>query len=482
MAARDETFCPAALRRYVLIAAIIASAMAFIDGSVVSIAVPAIRESLDASLTQIQWINTAYLLSLSALILVGGAAGDRYGVARVFTWGIAGFVLASLLCALAPTAEALIPARAAKGVAAAVMVPGSLAILSRAYPRAERGRAIGIWAAASAVTTAVGPILGGALLSWGSAELWRVIFLINLPLGGVALWLMCTKVPRDRPVGGVGLDWTGAALVTLALGMLAWAMTGQGSAPGGAHLIGWGGTGLAVLAAFIAWEARATHPMLPLRLFAMPGFAAANALTFTLYFSLSAVLFYLPMVLIANWGISELQVVLLFLPLTLFIAPLSGPAGALAGRIGPAPLIGTGSALVALAYASLALWIGAQDFWGHVLPSMALMGLGMALVVAPLSAAVMGAVEDGDSGAASGINNAISRMAGLVAVAAMGGVASWAFARAGGDAAAGFGDPAASLAAANAGFAAIAWVTATLAALSSGIGYALLPWGRPAAS
>ncbi|WP_316015860.1 MFS transporter [Roseobacter sp. HKCCA0434] len=476
-----ETFCPQARRRYVLMAAIVASAMGFIDGSVVSIAVPAMRESLDASLADIQWVNNAYMLTLSALILVGGAAGDRYGVVRVFTIGIALFVAASVLCALAPTTGILIPARALQGIGAAVMVPGSLALISKSYPRGERGRAIGIWAAASAVTTALGPVLGGALLSAGSAELWRAIFLINLPLGALALWMLIARVPRDRPSTEDPLDWTGAALVTLALGLVAWAMTGpegEDGVPEAGHIALYGIAGLTALAGFIAWERRARHPMMPLRLFAMPGFAAANAMTFTLYFALSAVLFYLPMTLIAGWGISELQVTVLFLPLTLFIAPLSGPVGGLAERIGPAPLIGTGSALVALAYASLAWGIGWGAFWGHVLPSMALMGFGMALVVAPLSAAVMGAVEDADSGAASGVNNAISRMAGLVAVAAMGGVAAMAFAGAGGDPGLGFGDPDAGRDATSAGLAAVAWGTAGLAALSSVIGFTLLPWGR----
>ncbi|WP_230374213.1 MFS transporter [Pontivivens ytuae] len=478
----QETFCPKKRRRFVLIAAILASAMGFIDGSVVSVAVPAMRESLNASLADIQWVNNAYMLTLSAFILVGGAAGDRYGVARVFVWGIGLFVVASVLCALAPTVETLIPARALKGIGAAIMVPGSLAIISKSYPKGERGQAIGIWAAASAVTTAIGPILGGAILSAGNAEFWRVIFLINLPIGAIALWLLIVKVPRDEAEHDDPLDWTGAALATLALGLIAWAMTGpegENGVPDTGHIATFGIAGLAALVAFVVWEGRAKHPMMPLRLFAMPGFASANAVTFTLYFALGAVLFYLPMTLISGWGISEVQVTLLFLPLTLFIAPMSAPIGKLADKVGPAPLIGAGSACVALAYASLAYGIGWQSFWAHVLPSMALMGFGMGLVVSPLSAAVMGSVEDEDSGAASGINNAISRMAGLVAVAAMGGVAAAAFAGAGGDVTIGFGDPDAGADPTSAGFAAIAWVTAALSALSSALAFTTLRWGPP---
>lgn len=467
-----------------LIAAILASAMGFIDGSVVSIAVPAIRQSLDASLTQVQWINNAYVLALSALILVGGAAGDKYGLKRVFAGGIAFFVAASIACAFATDSDMLIAARAAQGIGAAIMVPGSLAIISKTYPAEDRARAIGIWAASSALMTAIGPVLGGALLSIGNPDVWRLIFAINLPVGAIALYLLLARVPQDAPVSDVPLDRWGAVLATLALGLLAWALTGpegEEGLPDGAHMLFYGLPGLVALAAFLWSQKRNPHPMMPLRLFDVREFSAANIVTFLLYFALSAVLFYLPMSLVTGWGLSEAQVGLVFLPITVAIAAGSSTFGRLVARTGPALLIGGGCALVALAYAGLAIGFGWGRFWSHLYPCMCLMGLGMAMVVAPLSASVMGAVSADDAGAASGINNAVSRIAGLVAVAAMGGVASAAYLQAGGPA--GFGQSVELVAAdhrmaVDAAFGTIAWITAGLSAISSGVAFAYLP-GRP---
>jgi len=480
-----QDYCPKARRRFVLIAAILASAMGFIDGSVVSIAVPAMRQSLDASLTQVQWINNAYMLALSALILVGGAAGDKYGLRRIFSAGIAFFVAASIACAFATGPDMLIAARAAQGIGAAIMVPGSLAIISKTYPDGDRARAIGIWAASSALMTAVGPVLGGALLSVGNPEIWRLIFAINLPVGAIALYLLLARVPEDAPVSDVPLDRWGAVLATLALGLIAWALTGpegEEGLPDGAHMLIYGLPGVVALAAFVWSQKRNPHPMMPLRLFTNREFSAANIVTFLLYFALSAVLFYLPMTLITGWNLSEAQVGLVFLPITVAIAAGSSTFGRLVARTGPALLIGGGCALVALAYAALAIGFGWGRFWAHLYPCMCLMGLGMAMVVAPLSASVMGAASANDAGAASGINNAVSRIAGLVAVAAMGGVAAAAYLQAGGPA--GFGQPVEGGAddhrmAVDAAFVAIAWITAGLSAVSSWIAFAYLP-GRPA--
>jgi len=480
-----QDYCPKARRRFVLIAAILASAMGFIDGSVVSIAVPAMRQSLDASLTQVQWINNAYMLALSALILVGGAAGDKYGLRRIFSAGIAFFVAASIACAFATGPDMLIAARAAQGIGAAIMVPGSLAIISKTYPDGDRARAIGIWAASSALMTAVGPVLGGALLSVGNPEIWRLIFAINLPVGAIALYLLLARVPEDAPVSDVPLDRWGAVLATLALGLIAWALTGpegEEGLPDGAHMLIYGLPGVVALAAFVWSQKRNPHPMMPLRLFTNREFSAANIVTFLLYFALSAVLFSLPMTLITGWNLSEAQVGLVFLPITVAIAAGSSTFGRLVARTGPALLIGGGCALVALAYAALAIGFGWGRFWAHLYPCMCLMGLGMAMVVAPLSASVMGAASANDAGAASGINNAVSRIAGLVAVAAMGGVAAAAYLQAGGPA--GFGQPVEGGAddhrmAVDAAFVAIAWITAGLSAVSSWIAFAYLP-GRPA--
>lgn len=474
-------FCAPSSRPWILAAAILASAMGFIDGSVTAIALPAMREGLDASLAQATWINNAYLLPLSALILVGGAAGDRYGVARVFGAGIALFVVASVFVALAPSAEVLIAARALKGVGAALMVPGSLAIIAKAYPREERGRAIGLWAAASAVTTALGPVLGGALLSALGPEAWRLVFALNLPLGLLALWILWRRTGQDAASPEGGVDWLGGALATLGLGLLAWSLTALQSRDTAA-LPPWllGVLGAVALMAFLAQERRAPHPMMPLRLFRDRAFSAANAATFLLYFGLVAVLFYLPQTVIAGWGRSEAAMSLVFIPFAALMATVGPVAGRLSDRAGPGPLIGTGSAVVAAAFAALGWLAPEQAFWRHVLPLMTLMGLGMALVVSPLSAAVMAAVDDRSTGAASGINNAVSRMAGLVSVAAMGAVAALAYAAAGGPAA--FGVPVEApghAAAMNAAFRAIAYGCAVLCAAASATAFLAIP--RPIA-
>ncbi len=489
-----DTFCPQSRRRFVLIAAILASALGFIDGSILAIATPAIRVDLGASFAETQWISNAYALTLSALILVGGAAGDRFGLRHVFVAGIALFIAASLACAVAPNPPMLIAFRAIQGIGAAIMVPGSLAIIAKAYPKKERGRAIGIWAAASALTTALGPVLGGVVLSAFGDGIWRVIFAVNLPLGLVSIYLLLAKVPADAPTEKRSLDLGGAALATLAFGALAYGLTsmstegeGQMSGPSIA-------AGAVLLIVFIVFERRQREPMIDLSLFRVGAFAGANVATFFLYFALSANLFYLPMLLIAGWGLSAAEVGFIFLPLSVLIALLSGPVGQWSDRIGPRFPIASGSVVVAVAFAGLALlaYAGIHSFWWGVFPLMALMGLGMALVVSPLSTAVMTAVEDKDTGAASGINNAVSRIGGLIAVAAMGSLAAWVYAAALNSGAAsgipGFGEPAldvdaARLAASDAAFAAVALVTALLCLLSAIVAWTTvsgerLPWPR----
>ncbi|MCY4179410.1 MAG: MFS transporter, partial [Litoreibacter sp.] len=254
--------CAPEARKYILFAAILASGLGFIDGSMVAIALPGMRDSLVATLVQAQWISNAYMLALSALILVGGAIGDRFGLARVFAGGIMLFVVASMACALAPTPQFLIAARGLQGIGAAFMVPGSLALISRAYPAAERGRAIGIWAASSAITAALGPIIGGLALTYGDIHTWRWIFAINLPLGALALFVLWTKVERDPPQPERGVDFPGGILATLGLGLIAWGLTGAEhgnliDARGIAFL----GAGALAMGAFLWVEARSPHPM-----------------------------------------------------------------------------------------------------------------------------------------------------------------------------------------------------------------------------
>ncbi|MER9521570.1 MFS transporter [Mesorhizobium sp. M0614] len=497
----NGTFCPQSQRRFVLIAAILASALGFIDGSILAIATPAIRVNLGASLAEAQWISNAYALTLSALILAGGAAGDRFGLRRAFVAGIALFIVASLACALAPNAIVLIAFRAVQGIGAAIMVPGSLAIIAKAYPKKERGRAIGIWAAASALTTALGPVLGGFVLSAFGDGIWRAIFAINLPLGLISIWLLLAKVPADTPTEKRSLDLGGAALATLAFGALAYGLTSM-SASGEGLMAGPSiAAGVVLLAAFIVFELRQREPMIDLSLFRVGAFAGANVATFFLYFALSANLFYLPMLLIAGWGLSTAEVGFIFLPLSAAIALLSGPVGKLSDRIGPRFPIACGSLVVAFAFAGLALltYAGIHNFWTGTFPLMGLMGLGMALVVSPLSTVIMTAVENKDTGAASGINNAVSRIGGLIAVAAMGSLAAWVYANAL-DASAtpgipGFGEPApaglapaidaARLAASDAAFAAVSSVTALLCLFAAVIAWTTipgerLPWPRQA--
>jgi EmrB/QacA subfamily drug resistance transporter len=484
----NETFCPQPQRRFVLIAAILASALGFIDGSVVSIAIPAIRSDIGATFADAQWISNAYALTLSALILAGGAAGDNFGLRRTFVTGIALFVTASLACALAPGPASLIAARAVQGIGAAIMVPGSLAIIAKAYPKKERGRAIGIWAASSALTTALGPVIGGLALSAFDEGVWRLIFAINLPLGGAAIYLLLFKVPSDKPSEKRKLDLSGAAIATAGLGALAYGLTALSSEDAGQTWLPLGFiiAGIAIFIGFIFWERRQRDPMVDLSLFRAGAFSGANAATFFLYFALSGILFYLPMLLIAGWGLSAAETGFIFVPLSLAIAALSGPMGTLSDRIGPRLPIAGGSLVVAASFAGLAIAVGGgfHDFWLAVFPAMVVMGVGMALVVSPLSTAIMTAVEDKDTGAASGINNAVARIAGLVAVAAMGAVAAFRYAAVLGEAGVpDFGEPAnlpaeldaVRLAASDAAFAAVAWVTAALSALSAIIAWTTIP-------
>lgn len=488
----DATFCPKPQRRFVLIAAILASALGFIDGSVVSIAIPAIRSDIGATFADAQWISNAYAVTLSALILAGGAAGDNFGLRRTFVTGIALFIAASLGCALAPGPGSLIAARAVQGIGAAIMVPGSLAIIAKAYPRKERGRAIGIWAASSALTTALGPVIGGLVLSAFDDGVWRLIFAINLPLGAVAVYLLLFKVPADKPGEKRDLDLGGAAIATAGLGALAYGLTALSSdeVESTALPLAFTVAGIIVFAGFLYWERKQRDPMVDLSLFRMSAFSGANAATFFLYFALSGILFYLPMLLIVGWGLSEAETGFIFVPLSLAMAVMSGPTGKLSDRIGARLPLSAGSVVVAVSFAALAMAVGGglHDFWLAIFPAMILMGIGMGLVVSPLSTAIMTSVEDKDTGAASGINNAISRIAGLIAVAAMGGVAAFRYASAMGETAGvpGFGEPASlpadldaiRLTASDAAFAAVAWVTAALSVLSAIIAWMTIPGSK----
>jgi EmrB/QacA subfamily drug resistance transporter len=455
-------FCAPEARKWVLVAAILASSLGFIDGSVMAIALPAMREGLGASLGQAQWFANAYLLVLSAFILAGGALGDRFGTVRVFSAGIAIFVLGSVLCAAAVSPETLIAARAVKGFGAALMVPGSMAMIGKAYPREDRGRALGLWSAASAITTALGPIIGGAVLTFGPDWAWRLIFAVNLPLGGLALWLLLTKVQPDKGQNGVPVDVVGAVLATLGLGLVAAAFTVTGAA------LAYGIAGLVILGAFLAWEWRAKAPMIRLGLFRNAGFSITNLATFFLYFALTAVMYFLPMTATTGWGVSEAEVTAAYLPFSVLIGVMSGWAGRMGDRVGAARMIVAGAAVVALAYAGLAVTAPLMAFWQATVPCMTLAAFGMGLLVAPLSAGVMASVGDDAQGQASGINNAVARVASLMAVSVAGVAAAWGYARAGG--LTGFGEAGADqVKATTAGFVWVAGLAAACAALSAAI-------------
>lgn len=425
---RDHV-CPQQRRKYVLLSAILASSLAFIDGSVVSVAIPNIRADLAADFSQIQWIHNAYILFLSALLLAGGAAGDRYGQRDVFGLGIVIFTLASFWCALAGDPETLILARAVQGLGAAFMVPGSLALIARNYPREIRGQAIGIWAAASGIAAALGPLLGGYILQAFGAGSWRLIFLINLPLGAMALAVLFVRVPRDAPRDPKPSDLPGALLATLSLGLIAYGLTraSEGVRDHAGLLIGLWIGGSVFFVAFLVWESRARFPMMPLSLFRSLPFAGANGLTFLLYFALSGALFYLPMTLIEGWGLAEIWVGFVFLPFTFVLAALSNLAGRLADRTGPRLPLTAGAVISAAAFLGLAIGIETGDYWWGIMAPMILLGCGMGLVVPVLSVAVMNGVEPAQSGIASGINNAVARMAQLFAVAGLGLVAAVVF-------------------------------------------------------
>lgn len=418
--------CAERSRARVLAATILASSMGFIDGSVVHIALPAIQADLGASFAALQWVVNGYMLMLGALLLAGGALGDQAGRRRVFVAGIGLFVLASIACALAGDATTLIVARCIQGIGAALMIPQSLAIIAASFPREVRGRAIGTWAAASALTTAAGPVLGGLLIDLAS---WRGAFWINVPLGAVAIALTLRHVPESRAARAEPIDWAGALTITVALGLITWALTAWPRAEGaaGAVALGIGLAGLAAAAMFLAVERRVVAPMLPPMLLGDRPFLALNAMTVLLYFALSGVLFLLPYNLIQVQGLSASSAGLLLLPLGLIIGLLSRPAGRLADRIGPRPQLVAGPVVVALGAAALAVPGTGGAAWIFALP-VAVVGLGMAISVSPLTTTVMNCVPEARSGAASGVNNAASRVAGLFAVALSGAVATVVFA------------------------------------------------------
>ena len=408
--------------RWTLLVAILGSSMAFLDATVVNVALPTMQRELGITTGLVQWIVEAYALPLSAFVLVGGALGDRLGRRRVFLAGVTMFAIASAACGLAPGPVPLVLARALQGLGAALLVPGSLALISAAYSDEDRGAAIGVWSAGSAVMSAVGPVAGGWVVAHGS---WRWLFFFNVPVAAATLLFGRALVleTRDASVRG-RLDWPGATLATLGLGLIVYALLGSEDADGNRRMVPLLCVGALALVAFLVVEARGATPMVPLSLFRHGTFAGANLLTFLLYAALGGALFFVPFNLMQVQRYTATEAGAALLPMVITIAVMSRGAGALATRLDAKTripvLLVIGPLVAALGFALLAVPATGGGYFATFFPGILALGVGMGCTVAPLTTTVMGAVDHGHAGLASGINNAVARTAGLLAIAILG--------------------------------------------------------------
>jgi EmrB/QacA subfamily drug resistance transporter len=408
--------------RLTLVATILASSVVFIDLTVVNVALPPIQRDLGGGLTAQQWIVDGYLLTLGSLVLVGGSLGDRFGETRLFELGVASFGVASALCASAPDATTLIVFRGIQGVAGALLTPASLAVLTVTFEGAERGAAIGSWTAWSGISTVVGPLLGGWLI--GSTG-WRVIFLLNVPIAAVALALALTQMEGRRPRGPAGIDLVGGLLCVTGLGSFVFGFIEEPRRGwDDPAVVGTIVAGLVLLVAFVAYERRAPAPMLPLRLFRKRNFTVANLETLLVYAGLSGWGFFLALFLQQSAGYSPFRAGLATLPVTIALFVVSRYAGRWSLQVGPRLFMAAGPLLAAASTLALARLHPQFEYWTALFPPLVVFGLGLALTVAPLTTTVLADAGQGDAGIASAVNNAVARVAGLLAIALVGAAAA----------------------------------------------------------